>query len=89
MAVKAVAVLYFVNSDSTNTGKFKANIAIAGIDPTPGLVDTSVFLDNIDPGITAVNLEAAIKQRVKDELTNNYGYTFGIFDTVRLIGALL
>lgn len=88
MAVKAVASVYFVNSDSGHSGKFKCNISMAGIVPG-NLVDATIQIDDVDPGITALDLEAAIKQAVKDELINNYSYSFGLFDTVRLIGGVI
>lgn len=88
MAVKAVCVLYYVQYDPVNSGKFRANISIAGIDPG-NAVDTSVFLEDISPTISAAFLEADIKQAVKDHLTNNFGYSFGMLDSVRMVGALL
>lgn len=89
MAVKAICTAYFVQYDPSNSGKFRANLSVAGIDATAGLVDTGIFIDNVDPTLSSVLLEQAIKQRVKDELTNNHGYTFGLFDSVRLLTALL
>lgn len=88
MSTKAICAAYYVNSDPANTGKFKVNISIAGI-VSGNLVDEAIQLDNIDPTITSVLLEQAIKQKVKDELTFNHGYTFGLFDDVRLLTALL
>lgn len=88
MAIKAVCTAYYVQYDPGNAGKFRANISIAGV-VSGNEVDTSVFLDNLDPGILAVNLEAGISNAVKAHLTNNHGYSFGLLDTVRLIGALV
>jgi hypothetical protein len=88
MTTLAVCSAYYVNTDSVNAGKFKVNVVIAGI-VSGNLVDESVQLDNVDPTLSSVLLEQAIKQKVKDELTNNHGYTFGLFDTVRLLNALL
>lgn len=87
MTVKAVCLVNAVAHSST-AGLFHAIISFAGIDST-NLVTSTLTLLNISPTITAVTLEANIKQAVKDELTNNYGYSFGLLDTVRLIGALL
>lgn len=88
MTVLAVASAYFVNSDPVNSGKFMVNVSIAGI-VSGNRVDESIQLDNIDPTISSVTLELAIQTLVKNELTTNHGYTFGLFDTVRLLGALL
>lgn len=88
MAVKAVCTVYYVQYDPSNAGNFRANISIAGLE-SGNEVDTSAFLDDISPTISAAFLEADIKQRVKDHLTNSFGYSFGMLDSVRLIGALL
>lgn len=89
MSVLGIALVNAVQQDSVNNGKFYLGGMYTGIDPTNRVNQTSFNIGNVDPALTALQLEAAIKQYVKDELTNTYGYTFGLFDSVRLIGALL
>jgi hypothetical protein len=88
MSVKAVALVNNVDYDASNSGKFVATVVFAGIEPG-SLVHGFIYVDNVDPAIAAVSLEQALKQAVKDELVNNHGYSFGLFDSVRLVGALL
>lgn len=87
MAVKAVCIVNAV-AHSTNAGLFHAILSYAGIESGNALTGSLTLLD-ISPTITAATLEANLKQAVKDELVNNHGYSFGLLDTVRLIGALL
>lgn len=85
MAVKAVArVVEIYQQDATN---FKLNIRWVGM--VAPFEDGGFVVEDIDPTIAAVTLETAIKTAVKDYLIANKSYTFGLFDTVRLIGALL
>lgn len=88
MTVKAVALVSSIRVDGTGPN-FRMIVNYSGLDSSPGVVDAYVELFNVSPGVAAATLESAIKQAVKDELTNVHGYTFGLFDTVRLIGALL
>lgn len=87
MAVKAVCIVNAVAHSSTG-GLFHAILSYAGIE-SGNQVTSSLTLLDISPTISAATLEANLKQAVKDELTNNHGYSFGFLDTVRLIGALL
>jgi hypothetical protein len=89
MTVKAACNVQNVFPDPSNSGKIRLIIDVAGIDPGPGIVQTSILLDNVSPTISSVFLEADIKQGVKDELINNHGYTFGLLDSVRMINALV
>ncbi len=88
MTVKSVSMVNNLAPDPTNAGKFIVTLVFSGLEPG-NLVNSFIYVDNVDPAITAVLLEQALKQAVKIELTNNHGYTFGLFDTVRLVGALL
>lgn len=88
MSVKAVALVSNVTADLANAGKFKTVVSFAGIE-SGNLVNGYVELTNVSPTISATFLEQDIKQAVKDELVNNHSYTFGLLDSVRLIGALL
>lgn len=89
MTCKAVCLVTSVQQDSVNDGKFYIDFMYTGLEPSNRVNQTFKSIGNVDPTITAATLESAIKQTVKDELTNNNGYSFGLFDTVRLIGALL
>lgn len=89
MAVKALAIVSNVQCDSVNAGKFYMQGHYTGIE-SGNLVNQTFFnIGNVDPTVAAVTLEQAVKQFVKDELTNNNGYSFGLLDSVRLLGALL
>lgn len=89
MATLGVCVVNAVQCDSVNTGKFYVQGVYTGI-ASGNLVNQTFFnIGNVSPTIAAATLEQAIKDFVKNELINNNGYTFGLFDDVRLIGALL
>jgi predicted transcriptional regulator len=88
MSVKAVALVSNIAVDNANAGKFKAVVSFAGLE-SGNTVNGIVELTNVSPTIAATFLEQDIKQAVKDELINVHSYTFGLLDSVRLIGALL
>jgi hypothetical protein len=88
MTVKAVALISSIRFDGTGPN-FRLIVNYSGLDSTPGCVDSYIEMFNVDPSITSATFEAGVKQAVKNDLTTNHGYTFGLFDTVRLIGATL
>lgn len=89
MATKGVCVVDNVQQDSVNDGKFYISGYYTGLEPTNRVNQTAFSIGNVDPTIAAITLELAVKSFVKTELTNAHGYSFGLFDDVRLIGALL
>lgn len=89
MSVKGVCLVNSVRPGSSDSTKLRAVIVYCGLDATSPVDQSFIEIDNIDPGIVAVSLEAAIENAVKNKLINDHGYSFGIFDSVRLIGGLI
>lgn len=89
MTTLAIALVTNIQVDTVNSGRFQIYVNYCGIKAGQTLSTANIFMTNVDPTAAAVTLEAAIKQMVRDELVNNHGYTFGLFDDVRLIGSLL
>lgn len=89
MTVRAVAsvngVFTSLSVPGMTTGNFAANIAYVGLDSS-NLVEGFVLVKNIVPGILQSAFQSAIIAAVKADLTTNYGYSFGLFDTIDLIG---
>jgi hypothetical protein len=83
MSVKAVCVLHWVNVDSTNAGRFKANVSVVGLESgNPAEFDTQ--FDNLDPeGFLAAQLQ----DLVQAYLVANYSYSFSTSDKVRVVGS--
>lgn len=88
MAVKGVCLVNAVAPSTNVAGAFHAIISYAGLETGNTAAGTITLLD-ISPTITAATLEADIKTEVKNYLIANHSYSFGLLDTVRLIGALL
>lgn len=88
MTVKATCIVNAVAPSTTVNGAFHAIISYAGLEVGNTAAGSITLLD-VNPTIAAAFLEADIKNEVKNYLIANHGYTFGLLDTVRLIGALL
>lgn len=88
MATKGVCLVNAVAPSTTVAGAFHAIISYAGLETGNTAAGTITLLD-ISPTIASTTLEANIKTEVKDYLIANHGYSFGLGDGVRLIGALL
>lgn len=84
MAVKAVCIVSFLFPKSST--EFTAEVNFASLPDSPGLSGTLTV--DLEPGALAVTLETAIKDAVQTYLEGQ-GVTFGLLDSVRLIGALL
>lgn len=88
MAVKAVIItrgIIYPDGDGTT---FTIEVQVAGIEPeSPQNFDQQIT--GLSPTITALTFEQTVKDAVKSHLITQYGYTFGLLDSVRLIGALL
>lgn len=84
MAVKAVATPIYVAPSSTGT--FQVDLRVAATDSSTAF---SLSVPNIPGNILQGLLDSAIKQAVKDELINNYGFTFGLLDTIVLLGSTI
>lgn len=88
MAVKGMAFIVDITGDSSTT--FDAYVRVVSIDVTVGSYSSNFHVPHIDPqGLTSAAFESAIKQAAKNELINNAGVTFGLFDVVKLVGASL
>lgn len=86
MATLAVCNIAGLEADTGNL--FKIVIQYLGLVST-NRVNTVIELAGLDPTISSVTLELGIENLVKNDLITNYGYTFGLLDSVRLLGALL
>lgn len=86
MAVKAACIAAGVQSEAG--GKFKLIVYYAGMD-TGNPVDNALVISGLTGSLTSLQLEQTVKDAVKDELINNHSYTFGLLDSVRLLGALI
>lgn len=84
MAVLGIALVTDVYYDTTTT--FGASIKYAGIG---AIAEGSINLTGISPTITSGLFQAAIANGVKSALISSFGYSFGLFDTVNVIGATL
>lgn len=88
MTVKAVCTLGQVIPDPGDPTKFDVMVNIAGLDSTTP-VNAQVPFGPFAATISAAYLSDDIRDAVKTYLTNNYGYTFSLLDSVRLLGALV
>lgn len=84
MSVKAVCLVNEVTPKSST--EFTVNVSFASLPDGTGL-SGSMAVD-LEPTMTNATMESVIKTAVKTYLQGQ-GVSFGIFDTVRLIGALL
>lgn len=89
MSVKAVVLVRNIGTDipPSPTG-FTIGLGVVGMESGNEL-SKDLFLTGVDPTILSLTLEQAIKNAVRSDLITNHGYSFGIFDTVRLITALV
>ena len=88
MAVKGICMIQSIQHDQVNAGKWKAIVAYAGTD-SGNEQSGSLVVDNIDSTILTSVLIPAVTTAVKNLLTSSYGYSFGLFDTVRMMDALV
>lgn len=88
MTVKAVAVTSGAIFPDSGGTTFTLRVQVAGLE-SGNTQNFDQDISGLSPTITALTLEAAIRDAVKTKLVTDYGYTFGLLDTVRLIGALL
>jgi len=84
MTVKAVCVVFAVTPKSST--EFTAEVSFASLPDGTGLSGNMTV--DLDPTISSVTMESIIKAAVKAYLQGQ-GVSFGLFDSVRLIGALL
>jgi hypothetical protein len=83
MAVLAMCVPYYVNTNAANT--FTMNISVAGV-VSGNLVNRFVILQNVDTTLPAAQIQNAIRDGVRAVLIAEHGYVFGGGDTVVLAG---
>lgn len=88
MAVLGLVTLDRIQYDNNNAGRFKASITIVGVDPANPVEDLGEVSD-IQPGLLAATLQGAIESYAKSVLQASWGYSFGLFDTVRMVVALI
>lgn len=86
MTVRAVCNIAGLEADTGSY--FKIVVQYLGLD-SGNRVNNVIELPGLDPTISSVTLELGIENLVKNDLVTNYGYTFGLLDSVRLLGALL
>jgi len=84
MSVKAVVTVTGVYFDPANPGDYRAQLVGAGVDPT-NPVNIAVFVSGIPTTLLPAVLDSALKTAVKNDLTANHGYTFGLLDTVLIV----
>lgn len=88
LVVKAVCSAHYVTVSGSDATKFMVTSSIAGL-ASGNPVTTTIEIGPFAANIGASYLSDEIREAVKDYLINSHGYTFGLLDTVRLIGALV
>lgn len=83
MAVRAIARIETI-SMGTNAGEYQASVTFLADD---GANNGTVTVIGIPFNIIQSALNTAIKTAVKDKMVNDLYYTFGLFDTITVIGA--
>lgn len=83
MAILGVALVTNIDVDATDT--FKADIRVVTNDGTSQGNFTATGLPV--SGLTQIVFDAALKTAVKNYMINNLGFTFGLLDTVKLVGS--
>lgn len=86
--IKGVCLLGDISVDSANPGQFVAYGELVGTDAA-NPVQTRFTVGNLSPAILSTTMQSAIQTECKNILVNNYGYTFGLLDSVRLVTALV
>lgn len=89
MSVKGFGRISNIGVGPNDGTKLRVILSFVGLDATNPVSTQSINIDDMDPTITNITWEAALKQVIKTELINNHGYTFGLFDSVRLAGETL
>lgn len=84
MAVKGVAHIDTIST--SGTGEFQADLRVAATD---GSTQFTMSVANIPANIIQATLDSALKAAVKTKMINDYGFTFGLFDTVMLLGSTI
>lgn len=46
-------------------------------------------VEGVSPSISQATLDSALATALKNQLINEHGFSFGLFDTVRIMGAAL
>lgn len=88
MAVKAIAItrgIIYPDGDGTT---FTLVVQVAGIE-SGNAQNFDQEITGLSPTIATITFDQTIKDAVKARLISQYSYTFGLLDSVRLIGALL
>lgn len=88
MAVKAVVTITGVYFDAGSPGDYRAQLVGAGVD-TGNPVNFSLFVPGIPTTLLPAILDSALKTAVKNELTANHGYSFGLLDTVLIVPGVI
>lgn len=86
MAVKGIGLVTNIDQTSTS-GEFTAQARYVGLNGD--FANGNITIPNVPGDILSGLLESAIKQAIKTALINNFGYTFGLLDTVRVLGGSL
>lgn len=84
MAVLGIARIESIQWEGS--GNFTANISFIGTQASAG---GSTSITGIAANITTAPLQSAIATYCKTQLINIFGYTFGLFDYVSVLGATL
>lgn len=88
MAIKGVATITGVLYDPANPGDIRVQMVGCGLD-TSNLVNVSVFATDVPSGLVPSLLDSALKNAMKNKLINDYGYSFGILDTINLVPGVI
>lgn len=89
MTTLAVTRVTGVNSGSTDPTKIDVTLQYVGIAAGQSVTAQVLVIHDMDPTITNLTWENALKTAVKNILTSTFGYSFGLLDDVRLVGETL
>lgn len=84
-----LAVAYISSISWEGSGNFTAAITYVGTLSSPSAAQGSATLSGIPANILSGLFQSAISNFVKTQLTNGFGYSFGLLDNVAVIGATL
>lgn len=88
MAVKGVGLVDEVKWEGASTIGFHMIYAVlVSTNPHDPEVYGGFDIEGVSPGISQASLDAALENALKAQLENEHGVEFGIFDTVRVMGA--
>ena len=85
MAIRAVSNIEAIDLGS-QTDTFNV---LAKYVTDDNIINDTVTLADVPMNILQSTLNTAIKTAVKDKMVNQQGYTFGLFDVVIVIGAVI